>query len=323
MSSWKRRTGHSGQLWKSCGGKWEPGRCSFSNSLLVVQRNCQGKETCHFKANVELFLDHGVTDPCPDLQNRLLAVDYGCVSLSRPAPLFDAKRETFRSGVTPHYLLVADHTTSCAQKSNIEVSATEAAEVYNLNDARRVCNLHHQCSYFIWDFKSRQATFCSGDGWKRTEKSHGYTIGVKPSEFSIPGYAVYLNYAGICTESNIVDKKGCINHVKDGATLCSTRKQCDFWTASISPGLVSLPGYNHHLWLCSGPPTMMPRDGFVFAAKAQNETSVQPEALLEELARPSEIDLFRFPQGYPTASEVDRAKSLKQAEDSRLAGQIY
>ncbi|CBZ53441.1 conserved hypothetical protein [Neospora caninum Liverpool] len=169
------------------------------------------------------------------------------------------------------------------------------------------------------------STLCAilGYGWKRTEKSRGFTVGVKPSEFSIPGYAVYLNYAAICTEPNILNKKGTVTNVEDGAILCSARKQCEFWTASVSPGLVSLPGYSHHLWLCSGPPTMIPRDGFVFAAKAHDGSGVQPEALLEQLARPSEIDLYHFPQGYPTASEADRAKSLKQAEDSRLAGQIY
>lgn len=103
----------------------------------------------------------------------------------------------------------------------------------------------YQIVHFLFGMSSAKYYFALD-----TYSNNGKTslVAIKHTEFQMPGFAVYLNYMGICPDNSIILKKDNVSNLNDAVTFCQHQKTCSSITLSYSNGIASQPGYQNYLW---------------------------------------------------------------------------
>ncbi|KAL8271970.1 hypothetical protein Esti_004094 [Eimeria stiedai] len=274
--------------------------------------------------------DETAPEACGGITRMILATDYTCVPITDPPALYNHDRG-FIAGVTPHYLLLANRSATCAAERSLPQKNLlhGGDQRYTLSEAMATCDEEDACTFVVWEMAAEHsAVFCTDQEWEGARQKEGSFVAVKPSEFEwgetpqtpsslhqarifalrSHGYAVYLNFLGICLQDNILKKE---SGVRRGVSMCNQVPGCSYASFSLTTGLLSLPNFTEHLWLCSGEPTMIPLDGAVFAVKVGGAGKpFAPNSLLLRC-------------GYPTPSQVDNRRIYGPPQSPSLSGQLY
>lgn len=199
-------------------------------------------------------------------------MDFGCHPLRDPAPLFDATSRTYRTGVTPSYLMIPTHSAACPEDATITLSPQQAKETINFVDYRSTCNANQKCRCFTYNHETKKGVLCSEPAWAMSTPETDSVVGVKPDNFFANGFAVYLNYMGVCTNTTIVESTPHVTEFSDAVHMCLKNPKCDTFTLSTSEKLVrSIPGFEHNLWMCNGKhQAFIPREGYIYAVRVQS-----------------------------------------------------
>ncbi|KAL8440183.1 hypothetical protein Efla_006996 [Eimeria flavescens] len=210
-----------------------------------------------------------------------------------PPPLYTHERG-FVTGVTPHCLLLANRTAACAPGRRVILRKThgEEGKKYTLPEAITKCDEEEKCTFLVWEIEGEDSVvFCSDQEWEGAVEKGGSYVAVKPSEFSEHLEESCWNSPHPRQEELMIElrlpslflreqrEQPCARRPPGVLSLPSVSSEKPnrirgglkkLLLAGLSTGLLSLPDFQEHLWLCSGAPTMIPMDGAVFAVKVSN-----------------------------------------------------
>ncbi|CDR94994.1 hypothetical protein, conserved [Babesia bigemina] len=170
------------------------------------------------------------------------------LSYSTPGPLYDGS--LFSEGVLQRFLMVPD------------VNAGEVSSQANVGSGHfkrvlRRCLESEQCKYVTCD----DATL--HDDQYVDGRPAGRCALLKPESFRLPGYAVYPNYAGLCSRPSYVK-------TRDFYEVAKTARSHTHSSFTIAYKPTSQLGVNPRYagWVCRGGPTIVPMAGHVVAVPA-------------------------------------------------------
>ncbi|XP_026191370.1 uncharacterized protein LOC113146889 [Cyclospora cayetanensis] len=209
-------------------------------SALIPAHSHWPMDKWKIAASPDLFPDETPPEGCVGVTNLIMATGspnswLSCMLSPRdPAPLYNHERG-FVTGVTPHYLVLPNQSARCAPGRSLKQKSTEG--------------LFQTTKYTLDNILKKVSGVLRIQGKKRAH----------PIRFPFVVLRVVLQKAQKCATK------------PKGARMPRLVSRP---LIGLSTGLASLPGFQQHLWLCSGVPAMIPVSvdtaGMLFAAETTN-----------------------------------------------------
>lgn len=213
----------------------------YNDCTELFHQRCLDKRSCLLRVD-ECRSGKALKTP----EGLQLVVQYSCEPSSFPKPLYDGT--AFVEGVTGEFLVLLSR----------DKSAETSVDDRSLQRSMERCRNSVTCNYVTCDDAELHSDDYLGN------KSGNRCAFYRPYRFKLPGYAVYINYTGVCK----------------GPRYLKTKDFYEVAKIAKSQGLSFSVTYDNRshpfhspkadAWTCKGVPTIVPMMGSIVAIPAAN-----------------------------------------------------